>query len=207
MPKSIVIVPLGRFNPPHKEHENMVNAVIALAKKTNSDARIFVSRTVDKKKNPLTAQEKIKYLRKMYPEYRNLFAAPPISNPTPIGALKSLSGKYQTVHIVLGDDRVQEMKALVDRYNGKEYNFDKIIVHSRHDIINTRVGDLDGVHASDIRNWAINGDFKNVKKSLSNKLTDSDVKTIMRLIQVRLGKPIKEQYSFFSFKGFENEND
>ena len=74
MPKSIVIVPLGRFNPPHKEHENMVNAVIALAKKTNSDARIFVSRTVDKKKNPLTAQEKIKYLRKMYPEYRSFFS-------------------------------------------------------------------------------------------------------------------------------------
>ena len=192
MNKSVVIVPLGRFSPPHKEHESLVNSVLKLAKSTHSDAKIFVSRTVDKKKNPLTPQEKIKYLNKMFPGHKGLFDMPPANNPTMIGALAALSGKYETVHIVLGDDRVAATETLVNKYNGKDFTFDKIIVHSRHSIISTRVGDADGVHASDIRDWARAGDFDKVRESMSKHLSDADVKEIMHLIQSRLGSTVKE---------------
>ena len=192
MSKSIVIVPLGRFNPPHKEHASLVDAVIKLAKSTNSDAKVFVSRTVNKKKDPLTPQEKIRFLKKMFPSQKKLFDVPSISNPSMIGVLKSLSGKYNTVHIVLGDDRVAEIKAFTDKYNGVDYNFEKIVVHSRHSIVNTRVGDLDGVHASDIRKWAMAGNFAKVKNAMSKNLTDADVKQIIRIIQSRLGKTMNE---------------
>ena len=192
MNKSVVIVPLGRFSPPHKEHESLVNAVLKLAKKTHSDAKIFVSRTVDKKKNPLTPQEKIKYLNKMFPGHKGLFDMPPANNPTMIGSLAEISGKYDTVHIVLGDDRVAATETLVNKYNGKDFTFDKIVVHSRHSIISTRVGDADGVHASDIRDWARAGDFDKVRKSMSKHLSDADVKEIMHLIQSRLGSTVKE---------------
>lgn len=192
MNKSVVIVPLGRFSPPHKEHESLVNSVLKLAKSTHSDAKIFVSRTVDKKKNPLTPQEKIKYLNKMFPGHKGLFDMPPANNPTMIGALAALSGKYETVHIVLGDDRVAATETLVNKYNGKDFTFDKIVVHSRHSIISTRVGDADGVHASDIRDWARAGDFDKVRESMSKHLSDADVKEIMRLIQSRLGSTVKE---------------
>ena len=192
MNKSVVIVPLGRFSPPHKEHESLVNAVLKLAKSTRSDAKIFVSRTVDKKKNPLTPQEKIKYLNKMFPGHKGLFDMPPANNPTMIGSLAELSGKYDTVHIVLGDDRVAATETLVNKYNGKDFTFDKIVVHSRHSIISTRVGDADGVHASDIRDWARAGDFDKVRESMSKHLSDADVKEIMRLIQSRLGSTVKE---------------
>ena len=188
MNKSVVIVPLGRFNPPHKEHENLVNAVLKLAKQTHSDAKIFVSRSVDKKNNPLTAPEKIKFLNKMFPGHKGLFDMPPANNPTMIGSLIELSGKYDTVHIVLGDDRVAATETLVNKYNGKDFTFDKIVVHSRHSIISTRVGDADGVHASDIRNWARAGDFDKVRESMSSHLSDADVKEIIHLIQSRLGK-------------------
>lgn len=192
MNKSVVIVPLGRFSPPHKEHESLVNAVLKLAKSTRSDAKIFVSRTVDKKKNPLTPQEKIKYLNKMFPGHKGLFDMPPANNPTMIGSLAELSGKYDTVHIVLGDDRVAATETLVNKYNGKDFTFDKIVVHSRHSIISTRVGDADGVHASDIRDWARAGDFDKVRESMSKHLSDADVKEIMHLIQSRLGSTVKE---------------
>jgi len=192
MSKSIVIVPLGRFNPPHKEHAHLVDAVIKLAKSTHSDAKVFVSRTVNKKKDPLTPQEKIRFLNKMFPGHKKLFDVPPISNPSMVGVLKSLSGKYDTVHIVLGDDRVAEIKAFVDKYNGVDYNYDKIEVHSRHSIVNTRVGDLDGVHASDIRKWAQAGNFAKVKDAMSEHLTDADVKQMIRIIQSRLGKTMNE---------------
>ena len=192
MNKSVVIVPLGRFSPPHKEHESLVNAVLKLAKSTRSDAKIFVSRTVDKKKNPLTPQEKIKYLNKMFPGHKGLFDMPPANNPTMIGSLAELSGKYDIVHIVLGDDRVGATETLVNKYNGKDFTFDKIEVHSRHSIISTRVGDADGVHASDIRDWARAGDFDKVRESMSKHLSDADVKEIMHLIQSRLGSTVKE---------------
>lgn len=192
MNKSVVIVPLGRFSPPHKEHESLVNAVLKLAKSTRSDAKIFVSRTVDKKKNPLTPQEKIKYLNKMFPGHKGLFDMPPANNPTMIGSLAEISGKYDTVHIVLGDDRVAATETLVNKYNGKDFTFDKIVVHSRHSIISTRVGDADGVHASDIRDWARAGDFDKVRESMSKHLSDADVKEIMHLIQSRLGSTVKE---------------
>jgi len=192
MSKSIVIVPLGRFNPPHKEHAHLVDAVIKLAKSTHSDAKVFVSRTVNKKKDPLTPQEKIRFLNKMFPGHKKLFDVPPISNPSMVGVLKSLSGKYDTMHIVLGDDRVAEIKAFVDKYNGTDYNYDKIEVHSRHSIVNTRVGDLDGVHASDIRKWAQAGDFAKVRDAMSEHLTDADVKQMIRIIQSRLGKTMNE---------------
>ena len=201
MNKSVVIVPLGRFSPPHKEHENLVNAVLKLAKKTHSDARIFVSRTVDKKKNPLTPQEKIKYLNKMFPGHKGMFDMPPANNPTMIGSLAELSGKYDTVHIVLGDDRVAATETLVNKYNGKDFTFDKIVVHSRHSIISTRVGDADGVHASDIRKWAQQGDFDKVRESMSKHLSDADVKEIMHLIQSRLGalkeSTLDEVFSYY----------
>ena len=201
MNKSVVIVPLGRFNPPHKEHENLVNAVLKLAKSTHSDAKIFVSRSVDKKKNPLTAPEKIKYLNKMFPGHKGLFQEPPANNPTIIGALAALTGKYDTVHIVLGAAESAGIKHVVDKYNGKDFTFDKIEVHSRHSITDTRTGDADGVHASDIRNWARSGDFDKVRESMSKHLSDADVKEIMHLIQSRLGalkeSTLDEVFSYY----------
>ena len=187
MNKSVVIVPLGRFNPPHEEHKNLVDAVLKLAKQTHSDAKIFVSRTVDKKKNPLTAPEKIKFLNKMFPGHKGLFQEPPANNPTIIGALAALTGKYDTVHIVLGEAESAGIKHVVDKYNGKDFTFDNIVVHSRHSIIDTRMGDADGVHASDIRKWAQKGDFAKVRASMSKHLSDADVKEIIHLIQTRLG--------------------
>jgi len=201
MNKSVVIVPLGRFNPPHEEHKNLVDAVLKLAKQTHSDAKIFVSRTVDKKKNPLTAFEKIKYLNKMFPGHRGLFQEPPANNPTIIGALSALTGKYDTVHIVLGAAESAGIKTVVDKYNGKDFTFDKIEVHSRHSITDTRTGDADGVHASDIRNWARAGDFDKVRASMSKHLSDADVREIMHLIQSRLGalkeSTLDEVFSYY----------
>ena len=201
MNKSVVIVPLGRFNPPHEEHKNLVDAVLKLAKQTHSDAKIFVSRSVDKKKNPLTAPEKIKFLNKMFPGHKGLFQEPPANNPTIIGALAGLTGKYDTVHIVLGAAESAGIKHVVDKYNGKDFTFDKIEVHSRHSIIDTRVGDADGVHASDIRKWAQKGDFAKVRASMSKHLSDADVKEIMHLIQSRLGalkeSTLDEVFSYY----------
>lgn len=191
MSKSIVVVPLARFQPPHKEHKNLVDAVLKLATKTHSDAKIFVSRSVDKKKNPFTPQEKIRFLNKMFPGHKGLFDMPPVSMPNMVGVLKSLE-KYDTVHIVLGDERVEQIQKLVDNANGKDFNIKTVTVQSRHSITNTRSGDADGIHASDIREWAREGNFAKVRAEMPDGLSDMDVKNIIRIIQSRLGKTMTE---------------
>ena len=191
MNKSVVVVPLARFQPPHKEHKNLVDAVLKLATKTHSDAKIFVSRSVDKKKNPFTPQEKIRFLNKMFPGHKGLFDMPPASMPTIIGVLKSLE-KYDTVHIVLGDERVEPIQNLVNAGNGKDFHIKTITVQSRHSITNTRSGDADGIHASDIRAWAREGNLAKIRAEMPDALSDKDVKEIIRIIQSRLGKTMTE---------------
>lgn len=174
--RTAVIVPLARFNPPHKEHLNLINSVIKKAREVSGTPIIFVSTTVDSNKNPLTVTEKIKYLTKMA-GVRGLFK--PASNV--FDAIKSLNGKFDNVIFILGDDRVTEVKRL-EAYNGKDYSFKSIKTISRHDVINTRNAGGDGVHASDIRRWSREGDFENVRNAMPTTLSDVDVRALMGLI-------------------------
>ena len=181
-----VIVPLGRFNPPHKDHKNLVDACIQHAKQVGGIPMVYVSLSHDGKKNPLTADQKLYFLKKMYPLNKNLFFKPPANSPSMIGVLKSLDNMFDEIHIILGDDRM-DVVSMVNKYNGREYTFDKIIGMSRHDIKNTRSSDgSDGVHASDIRRWCVEGDFDNVRSAMPKELTDQDVRKLMAEVKAGL---------------------
>ena len=184
--KLAVIVPLGRFNPPHIEHMHLIDATLKVAKSSGGTPIIFVSTKTDNKKNPLTADEKIKYLNKMYPGQPGLFQRPPPKNPTSIGVAKMLSEMgYTDIIAVLGDDRTEELGSLLHRYNHKEFDFNSIKVVPRTSIIPS-TGTGDGIHASDLRRWAVEGDFDNMRDSISKKLSDSEVRSIMSLIKNRI---------------------
>lgn len=182
--RTAVIVPLGRFNPPHKDHMNLIDATLKLAKQVNGTPLIFVSTTQDSNKNPLSADEKIFYLKKMYPNIPGLFHKPSNINTSIIGVLKELNGKFSKIFMVLGDDRIDVIRR-TNKYNNIEYSFKEIKGVSRHDITNTRTTDGDGVHASDIRRWCKEGDFESVRNAMSPKLSDSDVQTIINKIKTR----------------------
>lgn len=183
--KIAVIVPLGRFNPPHKDHANLVDACIKYALKVGGRPIVYVSTTQNNTKDPLSADEKIFYLEKMYPGKKGLFKKPPRSNPSMIGVMKELNGLFDEVTVVLGDDRMN-VAPMLQKYNGKEYQFDKINSLSRHAITNMRTTEGDGVHASDIRRWAKEDDFESVRDAMSTKLSDQDVRDIMKKIKDRI---------------------
>lgn len=176
--RTAIVVPLARFNPPHKEHLNLIRAVQKKAHDMGATPIIFVSTTVDANKNPIPVDKKILYLNKMSGT-RGLFK--PASNM--FAAIKSLDGKFDNIIFILGDDRVADVKR-IEQYNGKDYTFKTIKTISRHQVINTRsdTGE-DGVHASDIRRWAKEGDFDHVRDAMPNTLTDADVRNIMTLIK------------------------
>lgn len=194
------VLTFGRFSPPHKEHTNLVNAVHEHAKKIGGDAHIFVSHSFDKDKNPLKVSEKIAVLRSAHPEHKRSFHAASKESPNIFSSLSDLHKKgYKHATVVLGDDRVDEMKSSLEKYNGKfdkhgrGYHFNSIHVISRHDVHNTRgaAGD-DGVHASDVRKAARAGDVDTVKKQLNPKLSHGMVKAIVKRIQQRTS--VKEEF-------------
>lgn len=174
-----VVVPLGRFNPPHIEHLNLIHATQLAAKKYGGTPIIFVSVATDSKKNPLTASERIKILTKM--TGKNIFE--PSTNM--FESLKRVNKKFKNVILILGDDRVSEIQRL-KAYNGKDYHFDSMEVKSRQDFVNTRTSVGDGVHASDLRKWAKEGDFDSFRMAVPRSISDNEIKEIMTKIATRL---------------------
>ncbi len=64
--KSVVFT-YGRFNPPHKGHRLMIEQVIETARKTNKTPIIVVSHSVGNAKNPLPVENKMRILRRWFP--------------------------------------------------------------------------------------------------------------------------------------------
>ena len=63
------VVVFGRFNPPTTGHEKLLKSANSEAERLGFDLRVYPSRTVDAKKNPLQPGTKIEYMQKMFPDY------------------------------------------------------------------------------------------------------------------------------------------
>lgn len=118
-----------RFNPPTESgHGKLVSAVQHHAEKTGGSHYIFPSHSQDKKKNPLTHDQKVGVMKKLFTG-ANVQSHSHIR--TAIDAMKHLENIGHThVTMVVGSDRVQNFHKLLNDYNGKEYNFKKINVAS-----------------------------------------------------------------------------
>lgn len=64
--KSVVFT-YGRFNPPHKGHQRMIEELINLANRTNKQPLVIVSHVTGNSKNPLLVENKIQILKKWFP--------------------------------------------------------------------------------------------------------------------------------------------
>jgi hypothetical protein len=119
----------GRFNPPTEAgHGKLIAAVKAHAEKTGGAHYVFPSHSQDPKKNPLSHEDKVGAMKKMFPE-TNVVSHPDVKNA--IQALKHLESKGHThATMIVGDDRVHEFHKLLNAYNGKDYHFKKIEVKS-----------------------------------------------------------------------------
>ena len=183
----------GRFSPPHKEHSHLVNAVADHASEIGGDPHVFVSHSHDKDKNPLTGNEKVAILRTAHPEHKHIFHTSSKESPSIFHALANLHAKgYKHATVVLGDDRVEEMRNSLHSYNGqfdkhgRGYKFDSINVMTRHDQHNMRdASGRDGVHASDVRKAAREGDIDLVRQQLHPNLSVGMVRSIVKRIQQR----------------------
>ena len=126
---SHAVFTFGRFNPPTEAgHGKLINAVKSHAESVGGKHYVFPSHSRDPDKNPLSHNDKVGAMKKMFPK-TNIVSNEGVRNA--IGALKHLQSQGHThATMVVGDDRVKEFHNLLHKYNGKEYNFKSIHVKS-----------------------------------------------------------------------------
>ena len=167
--KGHVVFVFGRFNPPTIGHEVVFNAAKKLAR--GDIYRIYPSQSQDAKKNPLDFNEKVKFMRKMFPKHaRNIMADKGIRNA--FNVVVSLYDQgFKKVSMIVGSDRVVEFEKLLNKYNGVKgkhgfYQFEGgVLVKSAGE----RDPDADGasgMSASKMRQAAADKDFQSFQKGL-----------------------------------------
>ena len=177
-----VTLTFGRFNVPTTGHEKLFQQAQKAAGK--GDLRIYPSRSVDPKKNPLDPDEKIDLMQKMFPDYsKNIVNDPNIK--TVYDALKQAhQDGYTRVRVVVGDDRVKEFSK-ADTYNGKLFDFTDMETVSAGERDPDAEG-IEGMSASKMRKAAAENDFKTFRSGMPKSIDDKEAKMIMATIRKRM---------------------
>ena len=170
----------GRMNPPTVGHQKLVDKVKAVARLEKGEPLIFLSHSQDKKKNPLQYTDKIKFAKKSFGKVVQMS-----KSNTIIKVMQELEKKYSDVIMVVGSDRVDSMKELINKYNGKDYTFNSIEVVSA----GARDPDADGVEgmsASKMRELATSGDEAEFISGLP-KLLQRDGSSVYAAVRKGMG--------------------
>lgn len=162
-----VVMAFGRMNPPTIGHEKLVAKIKSEARKNRATPMLFLSHSQDKKKNPLSYEDKIKYTKKAFGNIVQKTNARTI-----IEVAKLLEKKYDELIVIGGSDRVADFQKLLDQYNGKEYAFEKITVVSAGER-DPDSDDVSGMSASKLRQLAATGKVKEFKAGLPARLRSS----------------------------------
>lgn len=196
--KKAVVITFGRFQPPTIGHEKLINAVIAHAQKIGAEHRIYASQSFDGNrpkaaiKNPLQYTDKLKFMRKMFPK-ANIVKGDDDTN-TFMRVLYQLQKEgYTSVHVVVGDDRVPEMRKTVNQYLGSDdpetgLNFEdfKVVSAGKRD---PEAEGVEGMSASKLRAAAAEDNFKLFKKGMPSGF--SGARELFDAIRKGLERPMK----------------
>lgn len=172
-----VVFQYGRFNPPTKGHQENIEYGKNYAKKAGADFILFTSQSQDSKKNPLSFDQKTKYLE----ELMHVKVNTDKSLKTPFQILEYLGKTYNDVTFIVGEDRVEEFTNNMSKYT-KEWGIDNFKVISSG-------ARTPGVSGTDMRNYVKLNQFEKFKENLP---LNTDEKTAQELFDdVKEGMKIK----------------
>ena len=150
----------GRMNPPTIGHKKLVDKMAGYP----GDHYIFLTHTQKPKTDPLSFAEKVFFAR------RSFGSSVIVGNEnvkTIIQAMQHLQEKgYNRIIYLAGSDRVESFTKLLNTYNGKDYQFDKIDVASAGERDPDAEG-AEGMSASKLKAAAASGDFDEFKTGVA----------------------------------------
>ena len=196
--KQTAVFSFGRLNPPTTGHQKLLQKIIQIAKQQAGYACLYVSHTQDSKKNPLTAKQKVAYIKKMFPkEARQIEIKEDTGIRNAIDVATALNGYYENLVMVVGSDRVRDFKNLLNKYNGVDsthgfYKYDNIQIVSAGERDPDAEG-IAGMSASKMRAAAASGDYESFSLGLQTGFDGG--KGLFK--DIRLGMNIKEQLKPF----------
>lgn len=181
-----VVVVFGRFNPPTVGHQKLLDRAAKEADKRGYELRIYPSRSQDAKKNPLTPQMKISYMRQMFPDYADNI----IDDKGSKTIFNVLTGANEEGHtnmiIMVGQDRLSEFQGLSHKYNGELYNYDQLEVVSAGDR-DPDSDDVTGMSASKLRLAAAEGDFVKFAKGVPDTMGNMEKLELFNVLRRSMG--------------------
>lgn len=178
--KHLVFV-LGRFQPPTAGHEKIINTAFKISQGIpNSDFAIFTTQSYDVKHNPISTRLKVKALREAFSNLtRNISETVNV-----FSVLDKADGKYTDLTFIVGSDRINDFKKLLDKYNNREdfYNFDTINVVSGGER-DPEAKDITGVSGTKVRQFAREGDYNSFRKNMPSRLSERTAKEMFNKLR------------------------
>ena len=200
MSKKIVFT-FGRFNPPTTGHYLLASRVKQEALRRSADHRIYGSSSYDRKRNPLNAREKLRFMKKVLKGF-NVTINSKIK--TPYDALSQLDKEgYTDVVFVVGGDRVSEFSRGMKKYIGpnKLYKFEKFEVISAGER-DPDAENVQGMSASKMRGAAKEGNLNAFRLGVPSHVSTNDANQLFKKIQTGMGvKPFVEE-NWFDYDEF-----
>jgi len=195
-----VVMAFGRMNPPTTGHLKLIHKVKELADKHNAKHTVVVSHSQDSKKNPLSAEQKLKHLKRYEPSVH--FQSSSKEHPTFLQHAAELHKKgHDHLIYVAGSDRVKEMHDKLHQYNGTHkgalYNFKKIQVVSAGHRDPDAEG-AEGMSGTKMREHAKNNDFHSFRQGVPHHVPDKHARELMH--DVRKGMGLHESVDHGQFK-------
>lgn len=175
------VLAFGRMNPPTAGHEKVVNMVHHVAALNRASHKIILSHKHDKD-NPLPQDKKIEHAKIVFPA-TNIIGSSKEKPSLIHHAADSYKAGIQHLHVVMGDDRVDEFRTLLNKYNGKfdkngnGYQFKSITVHSAGKRDKSDNG-VEGISSTKMREYVKNNDFSKFKKGLPTTMTTERAKDL-----------------------------
>jgi len=151
----------GRMNPPTIGHAQVFKTMA----EQGGDYKIFLSKSQDKKENPLPYSEKLEFVKKIHPEFAGHIVPDPSINTALVAASYLYNLGYTAATFVAGSDRIGQFQKLLTQYNGVEgkahgyYKFDSLDFVSSGDREDGAEG-VAGISASGARAAAAAGNLE-----------------------------------------------
>jgi cytidyltransferase-like protein len=182
----------GRMNPPTTGHLKLIDKVRSEAENQNAHHVVVLSHSQDSKKNPLSAQQKVRHLERYSPGTN--FEPASKEHPTIIHHAQRLHQLgHDQLTVVAGSDRVKEYHDLLHKYNGKPdkngnvpYNYKKIKVVSAGHRDPDAEG-AEGMSGTKMREHAKNKNFNEFRKGVPSHVSDHHAKELMHDVRTGMG--------------------
>lgn len=192
-PKSRVIL-FGRMNPITKGHEENVQAAHDIAQKHGADLHVIASHSHDAKKNPLSAEQKVRHMKRAFGHLPNTELKTSSKEAPTILHHAAQAHAAGVKHLIIagGGDRAAGYHKLLHDYNGVEgkahgyYKFNKISIENTGER-------KEGVSGTDMRKHAAAGHFDKFRAGLPSRIAKNEKHSQEMYQHVRSGMGVHEE--------------